>query len=96
MNIYSINYVHMSFCTYYMYLVILIVCFQRTKANFTRKVLTTHTNSELHCIYYIIFDILFLHDTNYMCVIIVRARPGHERNSETIHVLILRTSPRTE
>jgi hypothetical protein len=31
-----------------------------------------------------------------MCVIIVRVRSEHERNTETIHVLILRTSPRTE
>jgi len=31
-----------------------------------------------------------------MCVIIVRVRSGQERNTETIYVLILRASPRTE
>ena len=49
----------------------------------------------MHCIYHITFDVLFLHDTDYMCVIIVRVRSGHEMNTETIHVLILRTSLRT-
>jgi len=45
----------------------------------------------MHCIYYTIFYVLFLHG-----VIIVRVRSGQERKTETIHLLILRTSPRTE
>ena len=35
-------------------------------------------NHEIHCIYYIIFDVIFIHDTDYMCAIIARVRSEQE------------------
>ena len=51
----------------------------------------------LNYISYIICYLMFyFYMIQTMCVIIVRVRSGQEENTETIHVLILRTSPCTE
>ena len=54
----------------------------------------------MHCIYYIIFDVIFIHDTDYMRVIIMRVQSEQEGYTETIHLsdfktVILRISSRT-
>jgi hypothetical protein len=60
----------LQFSTYQIYVTILIVCLRRINAKVTilfRKSFGTHTNFELHFIYYMLFDVLFLHDTDYVC-----------------------------
>jgi hypothetical protein len=57
-------------------------------------------NHEIHCIYYIIFHVIFIHDTDYMCAIIVRVRSEQEEYTERIHLsdfktVLLRTPLRT-
>jgi hypothetical protein len=54
----------------------------------------------MHCIYYIIFDVIFIHDTDYVRVIIMRVRSGQKEYAEAIHLsdiktVILRISSRT-
>ena len=41
--------------------------------------------------YYIIFYVLFVHDTDYVCAIIVRVRSGHEGHIGTIDLSVIKT-----